>query len=192
MKNRKIGRLGFTLIELLVVVLILGILSGIALPQYQKSILKAKISEAWLNVHQLQKSVDLYYLTYRKCPRDLKELENLPAGLTAKGQGEILGNGNYSVRMESQNWEYKVEVSYIDTPGGEVCKIQAVPVDIKKIPSMSIQMHNSKALRRNQERNIHNRCCGNGDSRVAKICQNLTDGSSTPDTGSFPKGCWYF
>ncbi len=51
---------GFTLIEMLVVVLIIGILAGIALPQYRKTVIKARLAEADLGINTLIKNMNLY------------------------------------------------------------------------------------------------------------------------------------
>lgn len=65
---------GFTLIELLVVVLIVGILSAVAMPQYQKAVEKSRAAEALLNLRTVLNGMNLYQMANGNVSRSLDDL----------------------------------------------------------------------------------------------------------------------
>ena len=102
MKNRFTGRLGgFTLIELLVVVLIIGILSAIALPQYQKAVIKSRMAQLFVAGKALVQAQQAYYMTNGNYAESLDEL-----GLSLPCK---LGNGGK---------EYRCSQYMVYAPGG--------------------------------------------------------------------------
>jgi prepilin-type N-terminal cleavage/methylation domain-containing protein len=57
---------GFSLVELMIVVVIIGILAVVAMPAYQKYILKSKVAEAYSSMEVLGKSQITYYSDNRE------------------------------------------------------------------------------------------------------------------------------
>ena len=71
----KNGGKGFTLLELLVVVLIIGILSAIALPQYKKAVAKAQLAQILQITKSINSASQRYYLAYDKYPSKIDDLD---------------------------------------------------------------------------------------------------------------------
>ncbi len=90
---------GFTLIELLVVVLIIGILSAVALPQYTKAVEKARLSEALINAKAIQDAFQMYLLENGGYPSSRVYLNDM-------GTATELSGGEWSADLKNYDTKY--------------------------------------------------------------------------------------
>jgi general secretion pathway protein G len=70
----RIGRRGFTLIEMMIVMAIIVILVAVAVPFYQKAIIRAKESVLHSNIFALRSAIDEYSYDRQKAPQTLQDL----------------------------------------------------------------------------------------------------------------------
>lgn len=68
------GKRGFTLIELMVVMAIITIIVSIAVPLYQRSIIRAKESVLKNNLFSMRSVIDEYTFDKQKAPQSLQDL----------------------------------------------------------------------------------------------------------------------
>ena len=74
--RRALLRRGYTLIELVIVMAIISILVSIAVPLYQKSLLRTKESLLKNNLFTLRTVIDEYTFDKKKAPQTLNDLVN--------------------------------------------------------------------------------------------------------------------
>ncbi len=67
-------RFGFTLVEILIVMTIISILVSVAVPMYQKAVLRAKESLLRSNLFTMRTVIDEYTYDKQKAPQTLQDL----------------------------------------------------------------------------------------------------------------------
>ena len=94
-------RSGFTLIELLVVVLIIGILSAVALPQYQKAVEKSRAAEALTNLRAIVNAMQISKMANGVPAEKLEDLDVSLPGEKIDERTVKLKNFTYYIRISN-------------------------------------------------------------------------------------------
>ena len=157
-------RSGFTLIELLVVVLIIGILAAVAVPQYEKAVTKARISNLFSVLTSVKQAEEAYYLENNDYSISWDELAlTLPAERHPIYSFILQVPGAWSVALS----ESKVGVSVGDT----------------RVPGVTILFfYDNVSHRWKGKRTCYAEMSNN---KANEICQYLS-GRKTPDSSNGP------
>lgn len=88
---------GFTLLEMLVVVMIIGILTSVAVPQYSRSVRRAEMVEGLAHGKTIYDAALRYKAVNGEVPTDFNQLDVGFAGTTIEGASFVDGNFTYTL-----------------------------------------------------------------------------------------------
>ena len=98
---------GFTLVEAMITVVIVGILSSIALPNYFSQVQRTRQNEAASTLAQLQTTVATYLDEFNLSPVDWADLNDIAVIMTNSGPAAA-GNGALTTQITLPGNEYSV------------------------------------------------------------------------------------
>ena len=114
---------GFTLMETLLTVSILGVLTAIALPNYQNHIDRTQQNEAASTISQIQTAIAAYADEFGVLPTSWAELNDTSAVMTDNGpatsnnfQAITLAGGYYDVSVSNTSNLYTISATRDDKP----------------------------------------------------------------------------
>ena len=146
---------GFTLIELLVVVLIIGILSAVALPQYTTAVAKSRAAEGLTNIKALFRAQQLYHMSNGVYTDKISELDfSLPVDENEMAQGTYY---NF----------------YCTDSGGWFCQ---TTTKVNGIPNFDILL---------QYEDSFHCICSQSDEKQCRVCKSLGGTFSHADGGGY-------
>ena len=161
---------GFTLIELLVVVLIIGILSAVALPQYTKAVEKSRATEAMSLLGNLVTAEQIYRLANGSFTADLTKLDIQFPGVdaTASNVSSVVTK-NYIVFSGVEGSIFKGAAKRVDSFGNNTSGDLAYKLQV----------------RIDQEGNITRSCVG-----AEKTCKAIASGAVCSSSGTNKDWCY--
>ncbi len=99
-RRTQTGRSGFTMIELMIVMTVVTILVSVAVPFYQKSILRSKESVLRNNLFTLRTVIDEFTMDKGKAPQSLQDLVS---------EGYLRGVPVDPITGSDQDWKVVME-----------------------------------------------------------------------------------
>ena len=163
-KETKNHKNGFTLLELLIVVLIIGILAGIALPQYQLSVDKAKYTQAMTLMAAINQAQSRYILDKGNFTTNFYDLD-----IDMPNSSKIATNGatnNYYFDSWGECW--------LHNTGYGACAIK-----IGKSDAWYFLYWDSTIVKKKY-------CWAKqNDARTTKLCQAVTGKTTGSDNGDY-------
>ena len=162
----RITRKGFTLIELLVVVLIIGILSAVALPQYQKAVEKARAAEGIVILHAIARANQVYYLANGEYAQQ-DDLDKLDIDIP----GEIETGEHFTGRTKSKYFVYSANGS----SGQFLAVAWRVGFDENNTPSEAFYQ---LTIKTNEPEKVHCTVKGDANAVQTQLCQAIENGQA--------------